>query len=209
MELKGEITTKQPLTASFDFDQADYELLFNKPSINGVELIGNKTSEDLHITGGGGGGGTTDYNDLSNKPKINGIALQDDLDSYDLDLQPWIPFPGDPTKYMDGEGNFTTPQVPGNYVKDIDVSNIVQAETQFSPGVEAQYTANEDVYIYYILYSNNGNYEIKINGVSIISNYTTSITARADHIYLRKGNTISLKTQAPGYPGSYIVYGTI
>ncbi len=28
---------------------ADYTLLLNKPSINGVTLIGDKTSEDLHI----------------------------------------------------------------------------------------------------------------------------------------------------------------
>lgn len=27
----------------------DYETLSNKPKINGVTLIGNKTSEDLHI----------------------------------------------------------------------------------------------------------------------------------------------------------------
>lgn len=29
----------------------DYNDLFNKPKINGVELIGNKTTEDLHIEG--------------------------------------------------------------------------------------------------------------------------------------------------------------
>ena len=32
----------------------NYNELSNKPKINGVELSGNKTSEDLHITGGGG-----------------------------------------------------------------------------------------------------------------------------------------------------------
>ena len=30
-------------------DPENYEALINKPSINGVELIGNKTSEDLNI----------------------------------------------------------------------------------------------------------------------------------------------------------------
>lgn len=34
----------------------NYNELSNKPKINGVELSGNKTSEELHITGGGGGG---------------------------------------------------------------------------------------------------------------------------------------------------------
>lgn len=33
----------------------NYNELSNKPQINGVELSGNKTSEELHITGGGGG----------------------------------------------------------------------------------------------------------------------------------------------------------
>lgn len=33
----------------------NYNELSNKPKINGVELSGNKTSEELHITGGGGG----------------------------------------------------------------------------------------------------------------------------------------------------------
>lgn len=27
----------------------DYEALSNKPSINGVVLVGNKTSEDIHV----------------------------------------------------------------------------------------------------------------------------------------------------------------
>lgn len=30
----------------------DYNLLDNKPSINGVELVGNKTAEELHIPSG-------------------------------------------------------------------------------------------------------------------------------------------------------------
>ena len=33
----------------------NYNELSNKPKINGVELSGNKTSEELHISGGGGG----------------------------------------------------------------------------------------------------------------------------------------------------------
>lgn len=113
MELNGTIKAKGALTGSFDFDQADYNLLKNKPSINGVELIGNKTSEDLHIETGGGG--TTNYNDLTNKPMINGIGLIDDKTANDLGLQEEIDFPQDPTKYLDGEGNFTTPPTVGSY----------------------------------------------------------------------------------------------
>ena len=82
----------------------NYNLLTNKPQINGVTLSGDKSASDLgldavattdskglvkpdgstitidsdgtiHAIGGGGEGGTTDYNALSNKPQINGVAL--------------------------------------------------------------------------------------------------------------------------------------
>lgn len=110
MELNGTIQPKGSLYGSFDFDQANYNLLKNKPSINGVTLIGNKTSEDLHINSeGGGGGGTTNYNDLENKPKINDVILQDELSLHSLGIQAEINFSGEPTEYLNGEGVFTTP----------------------------------------------------------------------------------------------------
>ena len=40
--------------------QTDYELLTNKPQINGVELVGNKTTEDLGIDVWPSGGSTGD-----------------------------------------------------------------------------------------------------------------------------------------------------
>lgn len=40
-------------TSSGETGTTDYPALSNKPQINGVELIGNKTSEELGITGGG------------------------------------------------------------------------------------------------------------------------------------------------------------
>lgn len=107
MELNGTIQSGGGLQGSFNWDSRNYNDLYNKPSINGVELIGNKTSSDLHI--GGGGGGTTDYNDLTNKPKINGVGLIDNLTSNDLRLQDEINFSGISSQYLDGEGNFTTP----------------------------------------------------------------------------------------------------
>lgn len=41
---------------------------------NGIKIEGNVISAI-----GGGGGGTTDYNDLENKPKINGIELSGEI----------------------------------------------------------------------------------------------------------------------------------
>lgn len=56
----------------------DYESLTNLPSINNVELIGNKTSADLGIS--------TDYDDLDNLPTLEGVTLQGDMTLGDFDL---------------------------------------------------------------------------------------------------------------------------
>lgn len=48
----------------------DYDKLTNKPSLNGVEISGDKTSEDYGITGG-----ATDYSMLTNLPAINNKPL--------------------------------------------------------------------------------------------------------------------------------------
>ena len=53
----------------------NYNDLDNKPKINNVELIGNKTSNDL---------GLNNYSNLDNKPKINGIELSGNKTSDDL-----------------------------------------------------------------------------------------------------------------------------
>jgi len=58
----------------------DYEALKNKPSINGVELNGNKTAADLGL------GDATDYEALENKPKIAGVELKGDLSLEDLGI---------------------------------------------------------------------------------------------------------------------------
>lgn len=56
----------------------NYEELENRPKINGVELVGDLSAEDLGLTGGGETG-TTNYEDLTNKPSINGTELSGDI----------------------------------------------------------------------------------------------------------------------------------
>lgn len=41
----------------------------------------------LELDTGGGGGGTTDYNQLSNKPTLNGVTLQGNLKSADVKVE--------------------------------------------------------------------------------------------------------------------------
>ena len=60
---------------------SDYTELNNKPSINGVTLVGNKTTEDLGIEG------VTDYDELDNKPSINGKELEGNLSTEDLEIE--------------------------------------------------------------------------------------------------------------------------
>lgn len=57
----------------------NYNLLENKPSINGVTLQGNVTSAQLGID--------LNYNFLMNKPSINGITLLGNKTLSDLDIQ--------------------------------------------------------------------------------------------------------------------------
>ena len=58
---------------------SNYNELTNKPSINSVPLVGNKTTDDLHLF-------TGDYDDLNDKPSINGITLSGNKTTADLGL---------------------------------------------------------------------------------------------------------------------------
>lgn len=85
----------------------DYESLENKPQINGHELVGNKTGEELglqqkltageNITINANGeisatGGTDDYEELTNKPQINGHELSGNKTAAELRLQDEIKY---------------------------------------------------------------------------------------------------------------------
>ena len=74
-------------------ENTNYEKLKNKPSINGVELVGDKSAADFGL------GDATDYEALDNKPKINGVSLEGDLSSADLHIE------GGGTTYEFDEGS--------------------------------------------------------------------------------------------------------
>lgn len=70
----------------------NYELATNKPSINGVELVGNKTTEELGIKA------SSDYNDLPNKPSINGVELTGDKTTEELGIEVDVDYNNMPNK---------------------------------------------------------------------------------------------------------------
>lgn len=54
---------------------------YDKPPLSRVEAL------LIELNTGGGGGGTTDYNQLSNKPTLNGVTLQGNLKSADVKVE--------------------------------------------------------------------------------------------------------------------------
>lgn len=78
-------------------EQYDYNSLDNKPEIHSIptggtagQVLAKRSGADYAVEWadqtGGGGGGTTDYNDLSNKPQINGNALTGNKTAANLGL---------------------------------------------------------------------------------------------------------------------------
>lgn len=85
----------------------DYTDLDNKPSINNVTLEGNKTTSELGLFSG-------DYNDLDNKPTIpSEPVIMIGATSENAGSSGYVPQPlaGDQNKFLNGAGEWTTPQV--------------------------------------------------------------------------------------------------
>jgi hypothetical protein len=94
-----------------------YSSLSSKPSINGVELSGNKTTSDLGIS--------LNYTSdaITNKPSINNVTLTGNLSTADLNID-----------YNDLTGKPNIPTVSSNYI----AGNTTAALT--SAGVDAALT---------------------------------------------------------------------
>ena len=54
---------------------------YDKPPLSRVEAL------LIDLNAGGGGGGTTDYNQLQNLPTLNGVTLQGDMVSKDVKVE--------------------------------------------------------------------------------------------------------------------------
>lgn len=123
----------------------NYEDLSNKPQLNGVTLEGNKTLEQVGAlaknqgssnsgkylsvgsdgnvalvdapSGGGGTGGTTNYNDLTNHPRINGVTLTGNKTSADLGIS-------EMTEEQEEQLNQNTQDIQGKVDKNQGISNV-------------------------------------------------------------------------------------
>lgn len=68
----------------------NYNNAYNKPTLNGVVIEGNKTSRDYHIEGGGGGGNMyrDEANEITNSFSLHqGLAL---ILGYNQDIRSWM-----------------------------------------------------------------------------------------------------------------------
>lgn len=79
------------------------------------QILAKKSNKDYDfkwVNQGGGGGGTSDYNDLNNKPSINGVELSGNKTSVQLGIS--IPQPGTSNPVMDGSAS---PGSSSNYAR--------------------------------------------------------------------------------------------
>ena len=99
-KLKPINPTKAQIVANPQATTHDYDNLTHKPRINGHELVGDKSSDDLglqnKLTAGenitidendgiiSASGGVTSYSNLTDKPQINGITLSGNKKNSDL-----------------------------------------------------------------------------------------------------------------------------
>ena len=139
----------------------NYNNLINKPSINGVDLIGNKTSSDLGIrevpavietdegkvlTADDDGTyswqelpeGTTDYTQLNNKPQINSVTLTGNVSLEDLGAAAAADIPTTPTDIG------AEPAITSENMLDADLVDDSNSTNKFATAAQlAQIATNE------------------------------------------------------------------
>lgn len=116
-----------------------YSGLQDKPSINGVELSGNKTTEDLNIKSG-----VTDYEELTNIPTLDGLDVKGAIKS-DKTTDVEITFDGEMLggniKVSEASGNGLVKQDDGLYADKVPSASspLNIADEYVSPNHNLQY----------------------------------------------------------------------
>lgn len=130
---------------------------------------------------GGGGGGTTDYDDLSNKPSINGHTLEGDSSTADLQLD-----------YDDLLNKPVIPDMSGYYDKD-ETDALLADKFDKDNVTYATYENKIDVAIVERAVDAHGNYYTTITNQGIGPFYTETET---DNFLSAKADTADLATVA-------------
>lgn len=107
--------------------------------LNGTEVVEEQNADaiaqiwdvidELRLSGGGGEGGTTDYERLSNQPKINGVILMGNKTSDELNLQP-------KGNYLTSETDPTVPSWAKNLTKPSYTATEVGADASGTAGAK-------------------------------------------------------------------------
>ncbi len=124
---------------------------------------------------------------------------------------------GTPTDDLDTIGiNGTIYNIAGSgggggnvYGAFIDTNRIIKASTNIPANTDVSYTATEDcAVVWALIASQNGTYSVKVDGVDIASSWNqTGAKSNQDTIYLKAGQTITMRQSYGDADGGYTVYG--
>lgn len=130
---------KAALNLSDSATTGSYTSLNNLPSINGVILSGNKSTEDLNIK--------NDYIEAENKPQINGIPLVGNKTTEDLNIN--IDYNTVTSKPSINNhvlsGNVSAKTLGIQYSDIVNTPNIPSVTSQYSSGDESQALSGKGV----------------------------------------------------------------
>ena len=169
----------------------NYNNLINKPSINGVDLIGNKTSAALGIrdvpaviesddgkvlTADEDGTyswqelpeGTTNYNDLSNKPQINSVTLTENVSLEDLGAAAAADIPTTPADIG------AEPAITSENMLDADLVDDTSSTHKFATAAQLEQIATNETNILTIEQANGAKNKLKYTS-TLVAGYTTTV----------------------------------
>lgn len=91
----------------------------------------------------------------------------------------------------------------------VDTNRVIQASTDIPANTDVSYTATEDCAVSWALIaSNNSTYSVTIDGEAIASGWNqTGARSNQDTVYLRRGQTITMRQSYTNANGNYTVYG--
>ena len=92
----------------------------------------------------------------------------------------------------------------------IDTNTVIQAQTAIPANTDITYTATQDCdVVYYINIAANSMGVVSVDGVSIDGGWRTTLTGLRGFVFLKTGQTITLRQTYTTENGFYTVYGVL